>query len=373
MEHFGLKMVYRSKYLAELLRFLIRTALKKLYKYLHTFRETRVLKGCNNKAKRRDKYTMENLIQTLLDGYETPVFLSDADGGKIMFVNDAAEQTLGFSEAKMKGIRVADLLEQDTLIWHQQLLKFEDHFYQVRNEKFTFSGTKFVKYTLKPFSKQAALSYFNLQQEMASRIVHRLRSPLAGSLGFAKLLGNTTLDDQQLKYVGAVEDGLSDLESVLAQLKVLGEEISAQKEKVDARLLAEQVIEALPSEQAARISLVIDEQKPEIETSFILLKSIIEEMLVNAFQHGAGCDAPVGIHFMNDRIRISNEGEPIPESLAPYIFYPFFSSKSRTMGIGLAKCAHYANELDMNLHLAKNSGQEGISFDILFNDSPACA
>lgn len=325
--------------------------------------------GRNYAEKNGNKFNMDNLIQTLLDGYDTPVFLSDADQGEIMFVNHAAEQKLGFSKTKVKGTRINDWVQRDTMIWHQPIMEHGDSFYMVQNENFTFSGTKFIKYTFKPFSERAALSYFNLQQEMASRIVHRMRSPLTGVLGFAELLEETSLDDQQLRYVNAVEEGLDDLESVLSELKVLGEDIAVQKRNVDVRLLMEQVIESLPAELAGRVSLTIDTQVEHIETSFILLKAIIEEVLVNAFEHGAGGRTPVHIHWGEKQIRIHNEGEPIPESLTPYIFYPFFSGKARTMGIGLAKCAHYAHELGIGLNLAENSIEKGISFDIILAGS----
>lgn len=331
---------------------------------VNSYPEVGLPKNATYVRKHRNLTTMNNLIQTLLDGYESPVFLSDAEKGKVVYVNDAAEQALGISRQKVKGTRLKDLVHQDTVISSQPLVEHEGRFYLVQDENFTFSGDKFIKSTLKPFSDETALSYFNLQQQMASRIVHRMRSPLTGALGFAELLEETSLDDQQLKYIGAVEKGLDDMKSVLAELKILGEDIEVQNRKVDFRLLAEQVIGSLSEESAARVVLTIDEKSESIETSFILLTSIIEELLSNAFCHGAD-NVPVQLQFLENRIRIHNDGTPIPRSLAPYIFYPFFAGKARSMGIGLAKCAYYAYQLGIEIKLAENSREKGISFDII--------
>ena len=312
---------------------------------------------------------MKEFIQSLINGYDAPVFFSDAHQGTILYSNEAAHRQLGFSEEQLTGRHLDDLFKNNRIIQNQPIWEREEEHYLVQNEELSLSGSEYIKSVLKPFPKEAALYYLTFQKEMAGRLVHRLHSPLNGTLGFSELLKATDLDENQARYIQAIESGLNDLKSVLAEIQVLGKNVSAHKTTVDMNLLAEQVIDSLPEEQKLRMQLVMDKQVENLHTDFILLKSIIEEFLQNAVIHGPQDQSSITLHFMPDRIRVNNEGPPISESLAGKIFCPFFSSKAQHIGIGLAKCTAYAYELDYELKLAENSTETGISFDILFADS----
>lgn len=312
---------------------------------------------------------MKEFIQSLINGYDAPVFFSDAHQGTILYSNEAAHQQLGFTEEQLAGQQLNDLFRNNRIIHNQPVWELEEEHYLVQNEELNLSGNEYIKSVLKPFPKEAALYYLTFQKEMAGRLVHRLHSPLNGMLGFSELLKDTSLSDKQLKYVNAIESGLNDLKSVLAEIKVLSEDIVIHETEVDTHMLAEQLVSALPEDQQHRIQLKVDDEVPDLKTDFMLLKSILEEFLLNAIQHGPQDQSAITLHFMPDRIRVNNAGEPIPESLATKIFSPFFSSKARHIGIGLAKCTAYAYELDFELNLAQNSKENGVSFDLLLSNT----
>ncbi len=310
--------------------------------------------------------TMTDVIRALLDGYDTPVFLSDARQGIILFTNRKVQQTLGISDQRLAGTPLEDLLKRTRLIQKQPVFEHKDRQYLVQNEELTLSGTDYIKSVLKPFNKEVILSHLDFQKEMSARLVHLLHSPLNGVSGFTELLKSTGLSKKQLEYVYEIEDGLKHVASVLSDVHSLAEPVNLNKTEVNFSRLAGQAVEALPELHQKRISVVIEAGTTPIKTDFTLLKLIVEEFLLNAVQHGADDGSPITLHINNSRMRVNNASEPIPESMAAKLFHPFFSGKARHTGIGLAKCTAYAQYLDMELKLSENSEAKGISFDIVF-------
>lgn len=309
---------------------------------------------------------MSDVVRALLDGYDIPVFLSDARRGTILFTNHAVQQTLGFSEQRLAGTPLNDLLNYTRVIQKQPVFEHNDHQYLVQNEQLTLSGTDYIKSVLKPFQKEEILSHLDFQKEMSGRLVHLMHSPLNGVSGFAELLKSTDLSEKQAHYIKEIEDGLKGVAAVLSDVQSLAEPVSISKAEVNFSRLAEQAIDSLPEPQQQRIGIIIEAGTAPIETDFTLLKSMVKEFLKNAVQHGPDDKSPVILHINNSRIRVSNAGSPIPEPLAAKVFHPFFSGKARHTGIGLAKCTAYAHHLNMELKLAANSEAEGVSFDIVF-------
>jgi signal transduction histidine kinase len=309
---------------------------------------------------------MTDVIRAILDGYDTPVFLSDANQGTILFTNRAVEHTLGFSNQHLAGTPLDDLLKDTRVIQKQPVYEHNNDQYLVQNDQLTLSGNDYIKSVLKPFHQETVLSHLDFQKEMAGRLVHLLHSPLNGVSGFTELLKSTELSKKQLGYIYEIEDGLKGVASVLSDVQSLAEPVSPDKNEVNFSRLAGQAAESLTKAEQERLGIIIEAGTTPIETDFALLKAIVEELLLNAVQHGPDDGSPITLHINNNRIRVTTKSEPIPESMAANVFHPFFSRKARHTGIGLAKCTACAHHLDMELELSENSKAEGVSFDIVF-------
>jgi len=311
-----------------------------------------------------DYEDMKHFIKTFLEGYDIPVLLSDKQEHIILYANSAVHQELKLSDEQLADLRLNELLDKRKVIQEQAVWEYNNKYYLVNNEEFTISDTEYVKSTLESYSQSSQVEHLDFQKEMAIRLVHRLRSPLNGILGFTELLRDGVSDRKHKEYIAAIEDGLTDLKSVLSKIHAMGEDVVVNETNVDVYQLANKTKAFFPESQQQRIKIIIDGDVDTLQTDFNILKSIIIECLQNAVQHGACEQSDIILHFSANRIRIHNEGPPIAEWLSPNVFYPFFSSKARKMGIGLAKCAYYARELDLELELAQNSEEDGVSFDI---------
>lgn len=309
---------------------------------------------------------MNTTISTLLDGYQHPTILSSADGN-IIFLNSAAEKDLNLSSNQLVGTKIKDLFTpsqvlQKKTIWSRFEKKFE-----IDEEKLEIDGDRYIQSTLKPVEKGTPVfDPIEIQKEMAKRLVHRFNSPLNGVTGFTELLKDLNLTDKQSQYVHSIEKGLEDFQQILTDVHTLAEEVQAHKSNFDIKSFTANLIDQYESEKKERIDVTIDKNFQELHSDFVLLKTIITELLDNALEFGSEDKTTVKLHFREDEtIRITNFGAPIPSSETHKIFYPFVSQKTRGIGLGLAKCAYYAQTLDYDLVLATNSVEEGISFDII--------
>jgi two-component system sensor histidine kinase PilS (NtrC family) len=89
------------------------------------------------------------------------------------------------------------------------------------------------------------------------------------------------------------------------------------------------------------------------------LRRVLVNLLDNARRHAA--DAPGAIALVaratsaeQARVSVASDGEPIPPDIEPYLFEPFFSTRSRGTGLGLyicrELCERYGGSIDYWQH-----------------------
>jgi len=91
------------------------------------------------------------------------------------------------------------------------------------------------------------------------------------------------------------------------------------------------------------------------------LRRVLVNLLDNAYRHAS--QAPGAIHVRLDSrhddqafLSIASDGAPIPSDVEPYLFEPFFSTRSRGTGLGLyicrELCDRYGALIDYRLRAA---------------------
>ncbi len=308
---------------------------------------------------------MHKTIQTLLNGYERPAILSDEGDRNIVFLNDAAKKELGISLQQASNSTLYDLFTSRRVIHENVIWERSERQFEITEEKINIEGHTYIKATLVPVDKKEIVDLIEIQQEMAKLLVHRIHSPLNGVTGFTELLKDLDLSEKQEQYVNSIEEGLDDLKYILSRIRELAEDIDVQISTIDVQDFTDKIINQYPPEQKNQIDLTIDSEVYELQTDFVLLKSIITELLDNALQFNKSSQQKVELHFKDDAtIRVTSYGAQIPESFTQKMFYPFFSNKARGVGLGLSKCIRYARELGYKIEMSENSTVNGISFDI---------
>jgi signal transduction histidine kinase len=225
--------------------------------------------------------------------------------------------------------------------------------------------------------------------QMAAGMAHEIRNPLASMEVLAGLLR---------RRLGDRPEELSLLAQLTSELRAVAQSLSASLEfvrpvspvrsPVDVCALVEEALRTAVKRTsfAGRVERRYDEDLPELEADPELLRGVVTNLIVNACeamagQGGAGClvlgvcwgmsdpatrpvrvrgggfaGAPDAAPVREIAISVSDSGPGVAEELRERIFYPFFTTKQRGSGMGLALAQKVAASHGGVLELADDEG-----------------
>ena len=192
-----------------------------------------------------------------------------------------------------------------------------------------------------------------VRANFVSMVSHELRTPLNSVHGFVDLLLHGymgTLNEEQQKYLGYVQDGVQQLVSTVEDILLLTRSDSGQfelkREEVNFGLLSKQVVTGLQP-QALKADVKINEEIPVPAPILCVdpqrLKQVLNNLVINAlkFTPPEGC-VTIRVRPYNEKfvvISVSDTGYGIPIEDRPHIFERFYQSnhtlQSKMGGYGL--------------------------------------
>ena len=192
-----------------------------------------------------------------------------------------------------------------------------------------------------------------VQTNFVSMVSHELRTPLNSVHGFVDLLLQGymgTLNEEQLKYLGYVQEGVQQLVSTVEDILLLTRSDSGQfemkREEVDFALLSKQVVTSLQP-QALKADVTINEDilvpTPILYIDPQRMKQVLNNLVINAikFTPPEG-SVTIRVRPYNEQcvvISVSDTGYGIPIDDRPHIFERFYQSnhalQSKMGGYGL--------------------------------------
>lgn len=96
-----------------------------------------------------------------------------------------------------------------------------------------------------------------------------------------------------------------------------------------------------------------------------LLQTILLILIQNAVDNTAGSDTPILLTTpAPNAIRITNRGPAIPQAVLDRLYFPFVTTKSNKLGLGLTIAQILASQQHALLYLTQNSSKEGVSFTL---------
>lgn len=217
------------------------------------------------------------------------------------------------------------------------------------------------------------------KSEFLANMSHEIRTPMNGVLGFAELLQQSDLPEEQARYVDIIahsgQSMMAILNDILDISKIEAGELTVDLKPVDVPLLIEECIGLYRSQiENAGVSVAWSapqDAPPLIRTDPLRLRQILLNLIGNAAKFTHSGEIKVGLEILDEELRIdvSDSGIGISPERLEAIFSPFVQAESSTTrryggtGLGLSICRHLAELLGGSLSADSREG-EGSRFTI---------
>jgi signal transduction histidine kinase len=182
--------------------------------------------------------------------------------------------------------------------------------------------------------RQALRSRDERLQMMLAGIAHEVRNPLGGMTLFSGILRDELAGDpEKLAHVQKIERELGQLSAIVNDFLEFARRPPPSLEPVDLRALAEDVVEVMAGQ-----GTLVAEGDPEVPArgDARQLKRALANLVKNALQ-ATPPGGRVTVTARRERtLVVSDEGPGIPEADVEKIFAPFYTTKEKGTGLGLA-------------------------------------
>lgn len=177
--------------------------------------------------------------------------------------------------------------------------------------------------------------------EMAAKIVHEIRSPLCSIELYATMLESELGDGEASRLSRGISSGILSLNNILTNMLLFARQQKPSVCRIDAASVVGEALRLLEPMTVSRgIAVGCDiPENPFLDGDPELLKQVLLNVVLNAVQATRG-EGRIGISVRREGggavIGVSDRGEGIREENLERIFDPFFSTKVKGAGLGLA-------------------------------------
>ena len=199
---------------------------------------------------------------------------------------------------------------------------------------------------------------------VSAGIAHEIRNPLAAISQANALLAEDATDPAQRQLMRMVSDNVERLKRIVDDVMEVAPGAVPDVGVIDASALVATVCSEWARATAVALGegSVLQLQLPSEPLGVLFdaehLRRVLVNLLDNAYRHASR--APGAIQLRLDSrhegqafLSLASDGAPIPPDVEPYLFEPFFSTRSRGTGLGLyicrELCERYGASIDYRL------------------------
>ncbi|MFH2094353.1 MAG: PAS domain S-box protein [Bacteroidota bacterium] len=345
---------------------------------------------------------------------------------RIIYVNNAFYQQLGYSEEETIGMPVIDLLDEEsrknyyTDERHNELVKNGKATYEVNwvskngkrihgilkivviyDEKGRFNGSRgvFHDITLRKRAemelieaKEKAEEADRLKSAFLANMSHEIRTPMNGILGFAHLLKKPNLtDEKKTKYISIINERGHELLNIINDIidisKIEARQINVKSEAVNMGDLIDELYSFFENkEEVVFKHIILKKDIPEkhviVETDRTKINQILTNLISNSIKFTPSGSVEFGFKLEKQknkkvlRFFVRDTGIGIPEDKMDVIFDRFRQvdeGNTKTYGgtgLGLAICKSLVELMGGKIEVKSTIGKGSeFSFFIPYNAS----
>ncbi len=220
------------------------------------------------------------------------------------------------------------------------------------------------------------MNYMENITNIFSSIRHEITNPLITAkitLSVLKKKLNSSSEEEKNRYIERMEESLKRMEKTIASLKSFSMYNETEIENIEINQFIETEISHLTpylEENNTDLILNLTSTPLIIKGTVSALRQILLNIIFNAVDALIEQEQPqieIKTFRKNNKgiIQISNNGEQIPKENLPRIFEPFYTTKSKGTGLGMAIVKKFI--LKMNGRIDVKSNPDKTTFTIEFN------
>ena len=337
----------------------------------------------------------EEKLQAILDNTTDSILVYD-EHGKIIKVNKQARILFTNNEEKLENI--SEIIPADQISIHQYQLseaKNGTNLLDYETERILSKGDRIfvsiaISYmpgedgmyieTIRDISERVVMRYKIIDFEkaqiianMAEGIAHHMGTPLASMLLRVQMLKeDMETFDAEYKFqdkLESIENQILYGQKIMQRLLKFASKPINERVPINIKNIAKDAIEMLrPLLNEKRIKSVIDINKDyKVLADSNLIQLVFSDLIINSI-HAIKDKGIIKITANKDEsnekltIKISDTGTGIPEDVIPYVFEPFYTTKTAEKGTGLglavAKGIIHEHDGEIRIESKKNEGTE---------------
>lgn len=209
--------------------------------------------------------------------------------------------------------------------------------------------------------------------EMGAMLAHEIRNPLAGIKGYAQVIGKKPIESRNREFAEKIVTEVRRLESLVNDLLAYARSDRYEMAEIELKELIDQTI-SLISHESEQISISVTNECHE-GLRIIGNRDKLGQVLLNLAKNALQAMPDGGqLRFTANRtgrdvkIDISDSGQGISREDLTRIYEPFFTTRARGTGLGLALCKKVVGEHNGTISVESCVGK-GTVVSIKFPDS----
>ena len=202
--------------------------------------------------------------------------------------------------------------------------------------------------------------------EMSAGMAHEFKNSLATLKGYSQMIEDAAESDKIKKYAENILSEVHDINGVVERFLMYAKPLSPVLEILSGQELSDTVKSAMPE---FRKNIRFDVDDVSFESDGVLLKQFLTNVLKNAFESCDTENTSVILKIKNAQgnkvlIEVQDNGKGMGEDTIVKAFIPFYTTKQKGTGLGLALCEKIAASLDGKLTIDSQKG-EGTTVSLL--------
>ncbi|NDV18832.1 PAS domain-containing protein [Pseudodesulfovibrio sp. JC047] len=188
--------------------------------------------------------------------------------------------------------------------------------------------------------------------ELSTYMAHEIRNPLFSISGFANsLMRNPAMDEKAREKLGIILDESKRLDKILKSLLNFTRPTAAEVREVDLNELVQTTMNvmSLPcANQNVTLQVNLDPSMAKVKANPDLIKQCLINLVKNALEamhDGGKLFVTTSMNQDHAVLTVEDTGEGIPLDIREKIFNPFFSTRDKGAGLGLAQTQKIINEI----------------------------